>query len=208
MGQLGSMDLEMENEHAASAPAYIEPRGGQTCSLSESRWRSDEGLPLMITPLPGIGRGDIHSGTRSLWRYAAHRINQGAMPDLSAPAVNGDFYFVPAEDPETAVQRILELVRTRIPKRFGLNPIRDVQVLCPMNRGGVGARSLNIELQAALNPAGERKVERFGWTFAPGDKVMQIENDYDKEVYNGESAISTTLIRRWANSWRALTGAR
>jgi exodeoxyribonuclease V alpha subunit len=67
-----------------------------------------------------------------------------------------------------------------------LNPIRDIQVLCPMNRGGVGARSLNIELQAALNPAGERKVERFGWTFAPGDKVMQIENDYDKEVYNGD----------------------
>ena len=55
-----------------------------------------------------------------------------------------------------------------------------------MNRGGVGARSLNIELQQALNPAGERKVERFGWTFAPGDKVMQIENDYDKQVYNGD----------------------
>jgi exodeoxyribonuclease V alpha subunit len=55
-----------------------------------------------------------------------------------------------------------------------------------MNRGGVGARSLNVELQAVLNPAGERKVERFGWTFAPGDKVMQIENDYDKEVYNGD----------------------
>ena len=63
--------------------------------------------------------------------------------------------------------RILELVRTRIPRRFGLDPIRDIQVLCPMNRGGVGARSLNIELQAALNPAGERKVERFGWTFRP-----------------------------------------
>jgi exodeoxyribonuclease V alpha subunit len=116
----------------------------------------------------------------------AHRINQGAMPDLSARAGDGDFYFVPAEDPETAVQRILELVKTRIPKRFGLNPIRDIQVLCPMNRGGVGARSLNIELQVALNPAGERKVERFGWIFAPGDKVMQIENDYDKEVYNGD----------------------
>ena len=65
-------------------------------------------------------------------------------------------------------------------------PIRDIQVLCPMNRGGVGARSLNIELQAALNPAGNRKVERFGWTFAPGDKVMQIENDYDTDVYNGD----------------------
>jgi len=117
---------------------------------------------------------------------SAHRVNQGLMPDLSAPAGDSDFYFVPAEDPQTAVQRVLELVKTRIRKRFGLNPIRDIQVLCPMNRGGVGARSLNIELQAALNPAGERKVERFGWTFAPGDKVMQIENDYDKEVYNGD----------------------
>jgi exodeoxyribonuclease V alpha subunit len=96
------------------------------------------------------------------------------------------YYFVEAEDPEAAVGRIIELVKTRIPRRFGLDPIRDIQVLCPMNRGGVGARSLNIELQAALNPAGERKVERFGWTFAPGDKVMQIENDYDKEVYNGD----------------------
>jgi exodeoxyribonuclease V alpha subunit len=55
-----------------------------------------------------------------------------------------------------------------------------------MNRGGVGARSLNIELQAALNPASDHKVERFGWTFAPGDKVMQIENEYDKDVYNGD----------------------
>ena len=82
----------------------------------------------------------------------AHRINQGVMPDLGAPAGESDFYFVPAEDPETAVPRILELVKTRIPKRFGLNSIRDIQVLCPMNRGGVGARSLNIELQATLNP--------------------------------------------------------
>ena len=117
---------------------------------------------------------------------SAHRINQGAMPDLGKPEGDSDFYFVEADDPETAVPRIIDLVKTRIPQRFGLDPIRDIQVLCPMNRGGVGARSLNIELQAALNPAGERKVERFGWTFAPGDKVMQIENDYDKEVYNGD----------------------
>jgi exodeoxyribonuclease V alpha subunit len=116
----------------------------------------------------------------------AHRINQGIIPDLRKPDAESDFYFVEVEDPETAVSRIVELVKTRIPRRFGLDPIRDIQVLCPMNRGGVGARSLNIELQAALNPAGERKIERFGWTFAPGDKVMQIENDYDKEVYNGD----------------------
>jgi exodeoxyribonuclease V alpha subunit len=117
---------------------------------------------------------------------SAHRINQGLIPDLTPSGSESDFYFVPADDPEAAVPRIIELVKTRIPKRFGFDPIRDIQVLCPMNRGGVGARSLNIELQAALNPAGDAKVERFGWTFAPGDKVMQIENDYDKEVYNGD----------------------
>jgi exodeoxyribonuclease V alpha subunit len=116
----------------------------------------------------------------------AHRINEGAFPDLRKPESESDFYFVEADDPEAAVPRIVDLVKTRIPRRFGLDPIRDIQVLCPMNRGGVGARSLNIELQAALNPAGERKVERFGWVFAAGDKVMQIENDYDKEVYNGD----------------------
>src|SRR4051794_22484673 len=117
---------------------------------------------------------------------SAHRINQGSIPDLSKPDGDSDFYFVQADDPETAVARIIELVKTRIPQRFGLDPIREIQVLCPMNRGGCGAHSLNIELQAVLNPAGERKVERFGWTFAPGDKVMQIENDYEKEVYNGD----------------------
>jgi exodeoxyribonuclease V alpha subunit len=117
---------------------------------------------------------------------SAHRINQGLIPDLSIPKGDCDFYFVPADAPEAAVTRIIELVKTRITQRFGLDPIRDIQVLCPMNRGGCGARSLNIELQAALNPAGEHKIERFGWTFAAGDKVMQIENDYDKEVYNGD----------------------
>ena len=116
----------------------------------------------------------------------AHGINRGAIPDLSRPEGDSDFYFVPAEDPETVAARIVELVKTRIPQRFGFDAMQDIQVLCPMNRGAAGARSLNIELQAALNPAGERKVERFGWTFAPGDKVMQIENDYDKEVYNGD----------------------
>ena len=116
----------------------------------------------------------------------AHRINQGQMPDLSKPEGESDFYFVEADEPEVAVRRIIDLVKLHIPRRFKLDPVRDIQVLCPMNRGGVGARSLNIELQAALNPAGERKVERFGWTFAPHDKVMQIQNDYDKEVYNGD----------------------
>jgi exodeoxyribonuclease V alpha subunit len=158
-----------------------------------------------IDQLPSVGPGQVLADVIScravpvvrlteVFRQAAqsqiivnaHHINDGVIPDLRKPEAESDFYFVEADDPEIAISRVIELVKTRIPRRFGLDPIRDVQVLCPMNRGGVGARSLNIELQAALNPAGERKVERFGWTFAPGDKVMQIENDYDKEVYNGD----------------------
>src|SRR2546422_5605319 len=108
-------------------------------------------------------------------------------PDLRRPAGESDFYFVEVDDPETAVTRLIDLVRDRIPRRFGLHAIRDIQVLCPMNRGSLGARSLNLELQAALNPPGDRRIEKFGWTFAPGDKVMQVENDYENEVYNGDS---------------------
>ncbi|MGE0580229.1 MAG: ATP-dependent RecD-like DNA helicase [Reyranella sp.] len=158
-----------------------------------------------IDQLPSVGPGQvladiINSGAvpvvrlTEIFRQAAqsriivnaHRVNQGLLPDLARPEGDSDFYFVPADEPETAVAHVVELVKTRMPRRFGFDPIRDIQVLCPMNRGGVGARSLNIELQAALNPAGEKKVERFGWTFAPGDKVMQIENDYDKDIFNGD----------------------
>jgi exodeoxyribonuclease V alpha subunit len=122
----------------------------------------------------------------------AHRINQGQMPDL-APVESGDFYFVDAADAEEGVRKVLAIVRERIPKRFGLDPIRDIQVLCPMNRGGLGARSLNFELQNALNPPGEIRIERFGWTFCPGDKVMQVENDYDKDVYNGDLGVVSRI---------------
>ncbi len=117
---------------------------------------------------------------------AAHQINRGLIPDLGRPADGTDFFFVPAADPEQAAAHIVALVSKRIPQRFGFDPVREIQVLCPMNRGGVGARALNIELQNALNPTPLTKVERFGWTFAPGDKVMQIENDYDKDVFNGD----------------------
>ncbi len=116
----------------------------------------------------------------------AHRINEGEIPELARPDGESDFYFVRADEPETALQRIVELVSTRIPGRFGFDPIQDIQVLCPMQRGDVGARRLNKELQETLNPSEERKVERFGWTFSRGDKVMQTENDYDREVYNGD----------------------
>ena len=93
----------------------------------------------------------------------AHRINHGQMPD-----------------PGQAVAKMLAVVRDRNPRAFGLDSTRDVQVLSPMNRGGVGARSLKIELQRALNPPGETRVESFGWTFAPGDKVMQVEDNCDR----------------------------
>jgi exodeoxyribonuclease V alpha subunit len=158
-----------------------------------------------IDQLPSVGPGQvladiIGSGTvpvvrlTEVFRQAAqsriittaHQINQGRIPDLGKAEGETDFYFIPADDPEDAVPKIINLVGKHIPRKFGLDPIRDVQVLCPMNRGGVGARSLNIELQAALNPNPAAKVERFGWTFAPGDKVMQIENDYDKDVFNGD----------------------
>ena len=122
----------------------------------------------------------------------AHRINQGLMPDL-ARAESGDFHFVDATDPEDGARKVLTVVRERIPKRFGFDPIRDIQVLCPMNRGGLGARSLNIELQKTLNPPGDIRIERFGWTFCPGDKVMQVENDYDKDVYNGDLGTVSTI---------------
>jgi len=114
------------------------------------------------------------------------------MPDL-AHIESGDFYFVDAVDGDEAVRKLLTIVQERIPKRFGFDAVRDVQVLCPMNRGSLGARSLNIELQKALNPPGEIHIERFGWTFCLGDKVMQTENDYDKEVYNGDLGVVSRI---------------
>jgi exodeoxyribonuclease V alpha subunit len=119
---------------------------------------------------------------------SAHAINAGTIPDLRLPADgdSSDFYFLPAETAEQAVNLILKVVAERIPARFGLDPVAEVQVLCPMARGGCGSRSLNLELQQRLNPDPPAQVERFGWRFAPGDKVMQIANDYEKEVFNGD----------------------
>jgi exodeoxyribonuclease V alpha subunit len=78
-------------------------------------------------------------------------------------------------------------MKTRIPSKFRLDPIRDIQVLCPMNRGSLGVRELNVRLQNELNPAhaDQPVVEKFGWQFRPRDKVIQTENDYDKDVFNG-----------------------
>jgi exodeoxyribonuclease V alpha subunit len=125
----------------------------------------------------------------------AHAINAGTIPDLRPPPAEAttDFYFLPAETPEQAVALILKVVGERIPARFGLDPIAQVQVLCPMARGGCGSRSLNIELQQLLNPDPTEQVERFGWRFAPADKVMQVANDYEKEVFNGDVGTVETI---------------
>ena len=158
-----------------------------------------------VDQLPSVGPGQvladlIHSGIAPVVRLTeifrqatesriivnAHRINQGEMPELSPAGPAADFHFVEAADPDEGARKLLEIVRQRIPLRFGLDPVHDVQVLCPMNRGAAGARSLNVELQRLLNPAADPRVERFGSVFGVGDKVMQIENDYDKDVYNGD----------------------
>ena len=112
------------------------------------------------------------------------------MPELTPPD-GSDFFFVNADEPEDAARKLLAVVRDRVPARFGLDPVRDIQVLCPMNRGSLGARSLNVALQAALNPPGAVRVERFGWTFCPGDKVMQAANDYERDVFNGDLGVVT-----------------
>lgn len=118
----------------------------------------------------------------------AHKINEGILPSLntaeSSDSAN-DFYFIEQEDPEKVLEIILELSKKRIPRRFGLDPIDEIQVLTPMHRGVVGAGNLNQRLQGVLNP-GEGGITRGDCTFRVNDKVMQIRNDYDKEVFNGD----------------------
>lgn len=126
----------------------------------------------------------------------AHRINQGLTPMSAEGKELSDFYVVQAISPEDVHSKVMQLVTERIPKRFGFDPVRDIQVLTPMNKGGIGVRALNVELQTRLNPSAEPKVNRFGSTFAKGDKVIQTINNYDKEVFNGDigliRSVSTT----------------
>ena len=116
----------------------------------------------------------------------AHRINKGDLPLKNEKEELSDFYFVPADTPEEIHAKLIQVVTERIPKRFGLHPVKDVQILTPMNRGGLGAHSLNAELQKVLNANSEPQVTRFGNTFSPGDKIIQTVNNYDKEVFNGD----------------------
>lgn len=117
----------------------------------------------------------------------AHRINAGRMPEgPQATGSDNDFYLITCETPQQIQDRLLRGVAERIPRRFGLDPVAEIQVLTPMNRGGLGARALNGLLQQRLNPSTQPRITRFGWTYAPGDKVIQLVNDYDKEVFNGD----------------------
>lgn len=119
----------------------------------------------------------------------AHEVNRGKAPSpVSGSAPDSDFYFLEREEPEQITGLLSRLVQERIPRRLGVDAIRDIQVLCPMHRGSLGAREVNRRLQDLLNPArpGREEVEKFGWNFRVGDKVIQMENNYDKNVFNGD----------------------
>ena len=122
---------------------------------------------------------------------SAHRINRGEMPELEAPGGgNSDFYFISREDPDAARSTIVELVAERIPGRFGLDAITDIQVLTPMHRGDLGTAALNRALQERLNPSkGDTELVRGDRAFRNRDKVMQLRNDYDRNVFNGDIGV-------------------
>ena len=125
----------------------------------------------------------------------AHKINQGRVPSVNASQatdVQNDFYFIEQEDPEKVLDIILELSKNRIPQRFGFDPVDEIQILTPMHRGVVGAGNLNHQLQAVLNP-GEGGITRGDRTYRVNDKVMQIRNNYDKDVFNGDIGRITAI---------------
>jgi exodeoxyribonuclease V alpha subunit len=125
---------------------------------------------------------------------SAHAINRGQVPDLK-PASRSDFFFLEASEPEEIRDLIVQLAHTRLPAKYGFDPIADIQVLTPMNRNLLGTASLNHSLQLALNPPNEVKfeIERFQTTFRVGDKVIQTHNNYDKEVFNGDIGHITAI---------------
>jgi exodeoxyribonuclease V alpha subunit len=161
-----------------------------------------------VFQLPSVGPGNIlsdliQSGAirtfelKEIFRQAekspivvnAHRVRQGNLPDLKKdrqPEGLSEFYFIEQSQPETVVRTIVELCSRKIPERFGLDPVRDIQVLSPMHKGTVGTIQLNQVLQEALNP---RLAPGAGIQFRPGDKVMHLKNNYAKEVFNGDIGV-------------------
>jgi exodeoxyribonuclease V alpha subunit len=161
-----------------------------------------------VNQLPSVGPGNvlgdlINSGKvpcavlTHIFRQAqesfivvnAHRINEGKFPrQHPCQPPEADFYWIPQEDPVKVQRLILDSVCERIPERYGLDPMRDIQVLTPMHKGDVGTQALNSALQARLNPPGPgvRELKRKFATFREGDRVIQLKNNYDKEVFNGD----------------------
>jgi exodeoxyribonuclease V alpha subunit len=157
-----------------------------------------------VNQLPSVGAGtvlkDVISSKRvpvveltEIFRQAkesliivnAHKINNGTIPYLKQTGPKDDFYFIEEDDPEEVLKIILKLTKDRIPGRFDFDPVGDIQVLSPMHKGLVGTGNLNRALQNSLNP-GKADVMRGGVEFRVNDKVMQIKNNYDKEVFNGD----------------------
>ncbi|NQT87184.1 AAA family ATPase, partial [bacterium] len=159
-----------------------------------------------VDQLPSVGPGNvlrdiIRSGVAQVVRLteifrqaessrivqSAHRINEGQLPRISSgeDGEDSDFFFLQRDDPEEAAETILDLCARRLPQKYGLDPFEDIQVIAPMHRGVIGAQNLNVQLQDRLNPNGARHTVA-GRTWRVGDKVMQIRNNYDKDVYNGD----------------------
>jgi len=161
--------------------------------------------------LPSVGPGNvlrdmIESGTvkcqelKKIFRQEsggqiirnAHLINEGERLNLSRTEEDSDFYFIDAYQPDDVISKMLELVTKRIPAKFGFDPMTEIQVLTPMRKNILGADNLNIILQNTLNPSGE-SVQNFGRKYRAGDRVMQIRNNYDKDVFNGDIGIIHSL---------------
>ena len=164
-----------------------------------------------VDQLPSVGPGSvlrdaINSGVvpcvrlvkifrqaeQSLIVQNAHRINGGEMPYLPEKGEESDFFIINRTSPEEALKTVIEMVTKRIPGKFHLDPIKDVQVLTPMNRGGIGTIALNQALQAVLNPSSPG-IERGKYTFRVHDKVMQLRNDYDRNVFNGDVGLVSSI---------------
>ena len=143
----------------------------------------DSGLPRVVRLTEIFRQAD-----NSRIVTSAHKIREGLLPELSADGKASDFYFVHRDEPERIVETLLNLLKQRIPDKFQFDPVLDVQVLAPMNRGSLGVHELNVRLQNELNPlrSEEPSVEKFGSQFRLRDKVIQTENDYDKDVFNGD----------------------
>jgi exodeoxyribonuclease V alpha subunit len=157
-----------------------------------------------IDQLPSVGPGSVlgdiirsgvadvvrlrhifRQGSESFIVVNAHRVNQGLMPELPPEGSKADFFFIERNEPEEIAATLKSLVRQHIPHKFGLDPVDEIQVLTPMQRGLLGVANVNAELQALLNPTGDSMV-RGSRTFRMGDKVMQIRNNYDLNVFNGD----------------------